>query len=173
MALHQLIASLAFALLLMRLQLSACHPMKGSVTCLDCNQHSHDLSDIKVLVKCSQVKKLGMASTKKDGSFETELPVDTSLPSTNCLAKVIGGPTQIYASRESMVSQIVKSGEPNSFTISSPLNFYTSCPIKGAKCGAQNTEFGSSKTVDLPIPREWGLAPTSYYVPFLPIIGIP
>ncbi|RZB76524.1 hypothetical protein D0Y65_034816, partial [Glycine soja] len=34
-------------------------------------------------------------------------------------------------------------------------------------------KFGSSKSFDLPLPREWGLAPSSFYVPFFPIIGIP
>ncbi|WP_168415081.1 hypothetical protein, partial [Acinetobacter indicus] len=164
------------ALVLARVELSTCHVLKGSVSCLDCNRH-YDLSGIKVLVKCSQVKKLAMATTEEDGSFKTELPSDapTSPPSSNCLAKLLGGPSQLYASRNNIVSQIVKSHESDSYIISTPLNFHTSCPLskKDAKCGAQNAKIGSSKTVDLPLPPEWGLAPSSYYVPFFPIIGIP
>ncbi|XP_028086431.1 uncharacterized protein LOC114287319 [Camellia sinensis] len=176
MGLHQLITALIFALVLARVELSACHVLKGSVTCLDCNPH-YDLSDIKVLVKCSQVKKLAMATTTENGTFETELPSDAQPPpSFNCLASVFGGPSQLYVSRKNMVSRTTKLSQSDSYTISTPLKFHTSCPLANkdtAKCGPQNAVIGSSKTVDLPLPPEWGLAPTSYYFPFMPIIGIP
>ncbi|KAG5566533.1 hypothetical protein RHGRI_002178 [Rhododendron griersonianum] len=135
--------------------------------------------DIKVLVKCSQVKKLAVATTTEDGAFETELPSDTAAaPSPlNCQTKILGGPTQLYASRKNMVSETAKAHDSaDSYTISTPLSFYTSCPVSGredAKCGAHNAGLGSSKTVNVPLPREWGLAPSSFYVPFMPIIGIP
>lgn len=141
------------------------------------------VSDIKVLVKCSQVKKLAVATTAEDGAFETELPSDntaTEAPSPlNCQTKILGGPTQLYASTKNMVSETAKAHDSadSYYTISTPLNFYTSCPVsekEDAKCGApHNEDLGSSKTVDMPLPREWGLAPSSYYVPFMPIIGIP
>lgn len=136
------------------------------------------LTGIKVLVKCDGVKKLAMANTEYDGSFEVELPSGTSKSSPqNCHAKLLGGPIQVYATRKNVISKIIKSSddhETNSYTISTPLSFSTSCPTTDhAKCKAMN-KFGSSKTVDLPLPREWGLAPSSYYIPYIPIvIGIP
>ncbi|CAB4313791.1 unnamed protein product [Prunus armeniaca] len=165
--------TLLFALALANIQLSTCQVVKAKVTCLDCHQNT-DFSGIKVLVKCGQVKKLAMATTEKDGSFETKLPLGNSKSPMNCLARILGGPDQLYASRKVMASEIVKTQEPNSYTISTPLGFTTSCPlnIKEAACKAMN-KFGSSKTVNLPVPPEWGLAPSSYYVPFIPIIGIP
>ncbi|KAA8549897.1 hypothetical protein F0562_001581 [Nyssa sinensis] len=176
MAINRVITALLFVLVLARVELSTCHVLKGSVTCLDCNSH-YDLSGIKVLVKCNQVKKLAMATTEEDGSFKTQLPSDapTSSPSFNCLAKLLGGSTQLYASRNNMVTNIVKARESESYTISTPLNFHTSCPLskKDAKCVAPDPKIGSSKTIDLPLPPEWGLAPSSYYIPFFPIIGIP
>lgn len=132
---------------------------------------------IKILVKCDKVKKLAMATTKDDGSFEVEAPSDnTPQPRSlsNCLSKLLGGPNQLYTSKKFMTSQIVETDDSNSYTISSPLSIYTSCPptIDHAKCETMK-KWGSSKTVDLPLPPEWGLAPSSYYVPFFPIIGIP
>ena len=124
-------------------------------------------------MKCDQVKKLAVATAEADGSFKTNLPSDAqhSSPHLNCLAKLLGGPNQLYAYRKNTVSGIVKAGDGSFYTISTPLSFSTTCSssVKGEK----NGEFGASKTVDLPIPPEWGLAPSSYYVPFFPIIGIP
>lgn len=119
-------------------------------------------------MKCEGVKKLAVAATEYDGSFKVELPSDH----TSCLAKLLGGPVQLYASRQNQVSQIIKGKEQNSYTISTPLSFMTSCP-QNTKCKAVKKQFGSSKTVDLPLPPEWGLAPSSYYVPVFPIIGVP
>lgn len=127
-------------------------------------------------MKCDKVEKLAMATTESDGSFKADLP-SSSLPS-HCLAKLLGGPKQLYASRKDMISKIVKSQqahEPSStYTISTPLSFSISCPSK-TKCGSPDAGTGAAKTIDLPIPPEWGLAPTSYYVPvpFFPIIGVP
>ncbi|KAK6926560.1 hypothetical protein RJ641_008279 [Dillenia turbinata] len=176
MALHQVITVLLFTLAVTRFELSACDVVKGSVSCLDCSK-DYDFAGIKVLVKCDQVKKPTMAITKADGSFEAELP--TSVSSTpNCLAKLLGGPDQLYASRKNVASAIVKAkDEPNSYTISNLLVFSTTCAIDANsrdKCSKGITEFGSSETIDLPLPPEWGFPPTSYYpFPFIPIIGIP
>ncbi|XWS73882.1 hypothetical protein CRYUN_Cryun02cG0167200 [Craigia yunnanensis] len=175
MALRSFITALCFLLALARIQLSTCQVLEGKFSCLDCN-HDYDFSGIKVVVKCGQVKKLATAITEENGSFKVKLPTDTSKTPTplNCLAKLLGGPNQLYAWKKNLVSKVVKAHELYSYTISTPLAFYTSCPLasKDAKCGALN-EIGSSKTVDLPLPPEWGLAPSSYYVPFFPIIGIP
>ncbi|KAJ1408465.1 hypothetical protein SESBI_23448 [Sesbania bispinosa] len=115
---------------------------------------------------------MGVATTEDNGSFKIDLPRDhTKAPSMKCLVKLVGGPNHLYASRKNQVSQIVKGKEKNSFTISTPLSFLTSCP-QNTECKAAN-QFGSSKTFDLPLPPEWGLAPSSYYFPFFPIIGIP
>lgn len=133
-------------------------------------------------MKCSQVKKLAMATTGEDGTFQTELPSDTQATTqtspSSCLAKILGGPSQLYVSKKNMVSEIAKvpASESNSYTVSTPLMFYTSCPLAKndhPKCRARNAGVSSSKTIDLPLPPEWGLAPSSYYIPFIPIIGIP
>ncbi|KAJ1440713.1 hypothetical protein SESBI_01783 [Sesbania bispinosa] len=131
------------------------------------------VSDIKVSVKCEGVKKLAVANTEDNGSFKVDLPLDHTKPSSsvNCFAKLLGGPVQLYASRQNQVSQIIKGTEQNTYTISTPLSFMTSCP-QNTNCKAAKP-VGSSKTIDLPLPPEWGLAPSSYYVPFVPIIGIP
>ncbi|MCD7466536.1 hypothetical protein HAX54_003347 [Datura stramonium] len=166
MAPFQLGFALFFTSALAALQFSSCYVLKGSVTCLGCNQRI-DLSGIKVSMKCSKMKTSTMATTEEDGSFETSLPFDIT-PTNKCYAKILGGPNQLFVSRKETDPTIVKAD--NSYTISKPLKFYTKCPLSNnGKC----QEFGSSKTIDLPVPKEWGLAPTSYYVPFIPIIGIP
>ncbi|ESW04446.1 hypothetical protein PHAVU_011G095400 [Phaseolus vulgaris] len=166
MASVQLITVLLLALALAKFDPSTCQILQGKVSCVDCTLN-YDLSDVKVSVKCDGVKKLGVATTENDGSFKVELPSDKG----NCLAKVLGGPVQLYVSGKDQISEIVKGKEQNSYTISTPLIFRTSCPPRTSCKGG--TKVGSSKTVDLPLPPEWGLAPSSYYVPFFPIIGIP
>ncbi|OWM73640.1 uncharacterized protein LOC116198928 [Punica granatum] len=177
MAPRHAVAALLFALALASVELSTCIVLKGKVSCLDCHDQKTGLSGIKVLVKCDKIKKLVTATTKGNGYFETGLhSAHTSLPSSNCLAKVLGGPRPLYATRKSMVSKIVKAHDNagrSYFTTSTPLAVSMACPKeKASNCG-DSAKFGSSKTVDLPVPREWGLAPTSYYAPFIPIIGIP
>ncbi|WCJ41851.1 Pollen Ole e 1 allergen and extensin family protein [Euphorbia peplus] len=159
---------LLFALAFSGFELSTCQVVKGKVSCLDCPPH-YDFSGTIVSVKCDKVKKLVTTTTKSEGSFEVDLPsgstTTTSTP-LNCLAKLMGGTTQIYATNKNMVSKVVKSDDAsNSYTISTPLAFSTtSKKLHGIH---------ESKTIDLPLPKEWGLAPSSYYVPFFPIIGIP
>ncbi|TKY67053.1 Pollen Ole e 1 allergen/extensin [Spatholobus suberectus] len=170
MASVQVITALLFALALAKIDPSTCQMVQGKVSCVDCT-HNYDLSDIKVSVRCDGVKNLAVATTENDGFFKVELPSDHTKPSVNCLAKLLGGSVQLYVSRKNQVSQIIKDKEQNSYTISTPLSFRTSCP-QDTKCKG-GKQVGSSKTVDLPLPPEWGLAPSSYYVPFFPIIGIP
>lgn len=134
------------------------------------------VSEFKVLVKCDHVKKLKVATTTKSGTFEVEIPSDqtkgtASTASVNCEAKLLGGPIKVYVSNKNMVSKIVK--DKDTYRVSSPLSFSISCPSSLMKNGKCQTGLDSSKTVDLPLPREWGLAPSSYYVPFIPIIGVP
>ncbi|XVE79218.1 hypothetical protein DITRI_Ditri14bG0040000 [Diplodiscus trichospermus] len=178
MALGSVITALFFFLLLALVQLSTCQVLQGKVSCPTCINH-YDFSGIKVAVKCAQVKKLATATSEEDGSFKVELPSDTSKTTAtppNCLAKLLGGPNQLYGWRKDLVSKVIKANELNSYTISTPLAFSTSCPLLAskdiAKCEA-SSQLGSSKTVDLPLPPEWGLPPSSYYVPVFPIIGIP
>ncbi|CAH9094018.1 unnamed protein product [Cuscuta epithymum] len=144
--------------------------IKGSVSCMDCVSH-HDISGIMVSVKCDEGKKLAtVAFTKEDGSFETTLTSNPPVSAASCRAKILGGAQQLYVHKTTSESKIIKSLGPSPYTTSEPLRFYTECPNK--KCGAPgDLVFGSSKTIDL--PKEWGLAPTSYYMPFIPIIGIP
>ncbi|CAJ1979130.1 unnamed protein product [Sphenostylis stenocarpa] len=170
MACVQVITVLLLALALAKIDPSTCQTVQGKVSCVDCTLN-YDLSDVKVSVKCDGVKKLAVATTENDGSFKVDLPSDHTRPSQNCLAKLLGGPVQLYASGKGQVSHIIKGKEQNSYTISTPLSFRTSCPQNTTCKGG--IKVGSSKTVDLPLPPEWGLAPSSYYVPFFPIIGIP
>ncbi|XVF69209.1 hypothetical protein PTKIN_Ptkin11bG0062300 [Pterospermum kingtungense] len=178
MALSVSISALFFLLGLSWIQLSTCQVLEGKISCPDCSPR-YNFSGIKVAVKCDQMKKLATTTTEENGSFKVELPSDMTSRTTttvplNCLAKLLGGPNQLYAWKKNLVSNVVKAHELNSYIISTPLAFSTSCPLasKDAKCGAPN-QMGSSKTVNLPLPPEWGLAPSSYYVPFFPIIGIP
>lgn len=120
---------------------------------------SFTFSGIEVAVKCDKAGKLNVASTESDGSFSVEFP---SPAPQSCLAKILGGPNQLYVSKSSKVSQVI-TNEPKPYTLSAPLVFYTRPP----------SSFGSSKTFDIPLPPEWGFAPSSYYFPFFPIIGIP
>ncbi|KAE8729399.1 putative Integrase, catalytic region [Hibiscus syriacus] len=167
MALGSTAALVLVVLAFARVQLSTCHVVIAKVSCLDC-KHNYDLSGIKVAVKCDKVKKLATATTQENGVFKVELPAT----STDCLAKLLGGPEQLYGENKDLVSKVVKvRHDVNSYTISTPLAFTTSCPL--ASVVAKSCGVGSSKTVDLPLPPEWGLAPSSYYVPFIPIIGIP
>uniref|UniRef100_A0A2P2MXV0 Pollen Ole e 1 allergen and extensin family protein n=1 Tax=Rhizophora mucronata TaxID=61149 RepID=A0A2P2MXV0_RHIMU len=173
---QQQVAALLFAVVVLSgVKLSTCQVVKDKVSCLDCHSH-YDLSGVKVQVKCDKVQKLATTSTKSDGSFEVELPAANGARSPNpmsCLASLRGGPTKLYASRKNMVSKIVKVKDArNSYTTSTALAFFTSCPSWSAKCGNPD-DIDSSKTVNLPLPKEWGFAPSSYYVPFFPIIGIP
>ncbi|CAH9072665.1 unnamed protein product [Cuscuta europaea] len=149
---------------------SASFVIKGSVSCMDCVSH-HDISGIMVSVKCGQVTKLAtVALSKQDGSFETTLASNPPVSAASCQAKILGGAQQLYVHKTTSEAKIVTALGHSPYTTSEPLRFYTECPNK--KCGAPaDLEFGSSKTIDL--PKEWGLAPTSYYMPFIPIIGIP
>ncbi|KAI4368696.1 hypothetical protein MLD38_017224 [Melastoma candidum] len=170
---RSLIVVTVVALTLANLELSSCLSLQGKVTCLDCEK-GHHLSGIIILVKCGKVKKPSVGTTSRTGFFHMDLPQDRNVPHyppTNCLAQVVGGLTQIYASEKNMVSKLVKAYPKRGqvYTTATPLTISTRHPDLGG------TRLGSSKTIDLPLPPEWGLAPTSYYTytPFIPIIGIP
>ncbi|XP_010521643.1 PREDICTED: uncharacterized protein LOC104800521 [Tarenaya hassleriana] len=142
--------------------LSASQFVSGKVSCSDCPD-DFDFSGIKIMVSCENTRKrFTVTTTNKKGDFMAELP---SANPSSFVAEIRGGPTQLYGSRKNVKSNIVKAyGRPDGYALSSPLIFSISCP----------SGLGSSKTVDLPLPPEWGLAPTSYYFPpFFPIIGIP
>ncbi|EPS71447.1 hypothetical protein M569_03316, partial [Genlisea aurea] len=148
--------------------------VKGSVSCADCKPGS-DLSGIQVLMKCDGVKKLSMAYTDTRGRFQADLPSDAAPPppSSNCMAKIMGGPYQLYVkASEASVPVSRTQRRAGVFAVSKPMSFVRDCPA-GGNCGAKDAGFVSSDTVGLPLPKEWGLAPSSYYIPFVPIIGIP
>ncbi|RAL45991.1 unnamed protein product [Cuscuta campestris] len=161
----------------------ASHVVRGTVSCIDCHDnaagHQYHLSGIMVSVKCGGGKQGTVATTKEDGSFETTTSHNSQPPeSGGCHAKILGGAHQLYVPKETSSEAAKTTAEPPaghgglSYTIVEPLRFYTRCPNK--KCeAAAGSEFGSSKPIDLPDPSEWGLAPTNYYLPFIPIIGIP
>ncbi|KAL8496342.1 hypothetical protein ACS0TY_020157 [Phlomoides rotata] len=168
------VAFFFFSLVLAKAQPYTAQLLKGSVTCLDCPTTS-DLSGVQILVKCDKVKKLSVAYTEEDGNFQTNLPSDgqKSVNPSSCMAKIMGGSYLLYVSARNSIIPVANARDSSGiFTTSKPLSFYKSCPLKG-KCQGKDKGFASSKTVDLPLPREWGLAPSSYYIPFFPIIGIP
>ncbi|KAL2331914.1 hypothetical protein Fmac_019495 [Flemingia macrophylla] len=154
MAFGQVMTALVLALAIARISPSSCQTVEGKVSCTDCS-HDYDLSGIKVSVKCKGVKKVAVATTKDDGFFKVKLPSDHTKPhSSNCFTKLLGGPYHLYASNQNQLSQIVKGKEKNTYTISTPLSFFTSCP-QNTKCNEDDAVFGSSKTYDLPLPPEW------------------
>ncbi|XP_010454505.1 PREDICTED: uncharacterized protein LOC104736250 [Camelina sativa] len=160
-----------FALaVLSNLELSASSLVSGKVSCLDCHR-DFDFSGIKVLVKCDGEKKQITAMASSDGSFRSVLPAADKKGSMNCLAKLLGGPEQLYAHKHNLVSELVMSKHDSKvLTTSNPLAFSLSCP----KPTEDNvgTMIGDSKTVNFPGAGGFGFPPASFF-PFLPIIGIP
>lgn len=73
-------------------------------------------------MKCANVKKLATSTATSEGSFEVELPIESSSSTPlNCVAKIVGGSSQMYASRKKMVSRIARSQE-DSLLLPSPLH---------------------------------------------------
>ncbi|KAG9459078.1 hypothetical protein H6P81_003586 [Aristolochia fimbriata] len=173
MALHSASAALLLALTLTQLHLSWCQIVRGSVSCNGCSPQL--LPGVQVAVKCSKENNLAYAVTDEKGLFQAELPLSSFSTSSapNCLAMILGGTKQLCGHKKSLVSKIVKAKNSDSYIVSTPLSVLPKCPSPPSK-GSSSPGFKSSKTVDLPLPPEWGLAPTSYYInPFIPIIGIP
>ena len=106
-----------------------------------------------------------------DGSFRSVLLTADKKRSMNCLAKLLGGPEQLYAHKHNMVSELVKSKHDTKvLTTSNPLSFSLSCPKPtGDNVGNM---IGDSNTVNFPGTGGFGFPPASFF-PFLPIIGIP
>ncbi|XP_038895206.1 uncharacterized protein LOC120083500 [Benincasa hispida] len=177
-SLNLFIIPIFLLLVLAPTHLAQSNTLKAKISCLDC-QSNYDLSGNLIMVMCERVKNLTMAITKADGSFETPLPSDVASvdfeaagSSPKCIAKLVGGAHQLFASRKDMASTIIKKTNFKFFTIATPLKFSTCKENK--KCKAMKKDFiEDSKTIDLPLPPEWGFPPTSYYFPVLPIIGIP
>ncbi|KAH0896148.1 hypothetical protein HID58_045716 [Brassica napus] len=152
------------------LELSSSTLFHGKVSCLDCHR-GFDFSGVKVLLKCEGEKKHITTMATSDGSFRSVLPTNDRKHSMNCLAKLLGGPEQLYAHKHNMVSELVKSKHDTKvLTTSNPLSFSLSCPKPtGDNVGNM---IGDSKTVNFPGTGGFGFPPASFF-PFLPIIGIP
>nr|AAM65948.1 unknown [Arabidopsis thaliana] len=152
------------------LELSASSLVSGKISCLDCH-HDFDFSGIKVLLKCDGEKKQITAMAAADGSFRSVLPTADKKGSINCLAKLLGGPEQLYAHKHNLVSELVKSKHDSKvLTTSNPLAFSLSCP-KPSRDDI-GSMIGDSKTINFPGAGGFGFPPASFF-PFLPIIGIP
>ncbi|CAN6849014.1 unnamed protein product [Brassica oleracea var. botrytis] len=151
-------------------ELSASTLVLGKVSCLDCHG-DFDFSGVKVLLKCEGEKKPITTMATSDGSFRSVLLTADKKRSMNCLAKLLGGPEQLYAHRHNMVSELVKSKHDTKvLTTSNPLSFSLSCPKPtGDNVGNM---IGDSNTVNFPGTGGFGFPPASFF-PFLPIIGIP
>ncbi|KAG7556085.1 hypothetical protein ISN44_As11g021570 [Arabidopsis suecica] len=151
-------------------ELSASSLVSGKVSCLDCHR-DFDFSGIKVLLKCDGEKKQITAMAASDGSFRSALPTADKKGSINCLAKLLGGPEQLYAHKHNLVSELVKSKHGSKvLTTSNPLAFSLSCP-KPTRDDV-GSMIGDSKTINFPGAGGFGFPPASFF-PFLPIIGIP
>ncbi|KAF8102286.1 hypothetical protein N665_0198s0002 [Sinapis alba] len=151
-------------------ELSASSLVRGKVSCLDCHR-DFDFSGIKIFLKCDGEKKHVTAMAAPDGSFRSVLPTAKGKVSMKCLAKLLGGPEQLYAHKQNLVSELVKSKQESKvLTTSNPLLFSLSCPKPtGDNVGNM---IGDSKTIDFPGTGGFGFPPASFF-PFLPIIGIP
>ncbi|KAJ0266569.1 Pollen Ole e 1 allergen and extensin family protein [Hirschfeldia incana] len=152
------------------IELSASSLVLGKVSCLDCHR-DFDFSGIKILLKCDGEKKPVTTMAASDGSFRSVLPTAKEKVSMKCLAKILGGPEQLYGHKQNMVSKLVKSKHGSRvLTTLNPLSFSLSCPKPtGDNVGNM---IGDSKTVDFPGMGGFGFPPASFF-PFLPIIGIP
>ncbi|KFK23135.1 hypothetical protein AALP_AAs65178U000400 [Arabis alpina] len=153
-----------------KFELSTSSLVSGKVSCLDCHR-DYDFSGIKVLLKCDGEKKTVTTMADSDGSFQSALPTSKEKGSMSCLAKLLGGPDQLYAHKHNMVSELVKSKRDSKvFTTSNSLSFSLSCP----KPTGNNAEemIGDYKTINFPGVGGFGFPPASFF-PFLPIIGIP
>ncbi|CAH2072170.1 unnamed protein product [Thlaspi arvense] len=151
-------------------ELSASSLVRGKVSCLDCH-HDFDFSGVKVLLKCDGEKKSITTMAGSDGSFRSMLRTADKNRSMKCLAKLLGGPEQLYAHKHNLVSELVKSKhDSNVLTTSNPLSFSLSCPKPtGDYVGNM---IGDSKTINFPGTGGFGFPPVSFF-PFIPIIGIP
>ncbi|KAJ4883646.1 Pollen Ole e 1 allergen and extensin family protein [Raphanus sativus] len=173
MANHQAVLAAFFLFVLAvisNFELSASSLVRGRVSCLDCHR-DFDFSGIKILLKCDGEKKPMTAMAASDGSFQSVLPTANKKVSMKCLAKILGGPEQLYAHKHNLVSELIKSKhESEVLTTSNPLSFSLSCPKPtGDNVGIT---IGDSKPVDFPGMGGFGFPPASFF-PFLPIIGIP
>ncbi|KAG0481050.1 hypothetical protein HPP92_011908 [Vanilla planifolia] len=112
-------------------------------------------------------------TTNEKGYFKTEIHLSSSSKHPKCIVKLLGGPEQLYTSKKSMVSKIAKAEGMDDYKLSTPLTVLSSFPTNKQPEFSGLPEMGSSKTFNLPLPREWGLPPSSYCVPYFPIIGIP
>ncbi|KAH0937272.1 hypothetical protein HID58_004733 [Brassica napus] len=151
-------------------ELSASTLVTGKVSCLDCHR-DFDFSGVKVLLQCDGEKKPVTTLAASDGSFRSVVQTADKKQEIKCLAKLLGGPEQLYAHKHNMVSELVKSKHDTMvLTTSNPLSFTLSCPKPtGDNVGNM---IGNSKTVNFPGTGGFGFPPASFF-PFLPIIGIP
>ncbi|CAH8386042.1 unnamed protein product [Eruca vesicaria subsp. sativa] len=151
-------------------ELSASSLVRGKVSCLDCHR-DFDFSGIKILLKCDGEKKPVTSMAASDGSFRSLIPTANEKDSMKCLAKLLGGPEQLYAHKQNLVSELIKSKhESKVLTTSKQLTFSLSCPKPTED--SVGDKIGDSKTVDFPGTGGFGFPPASFF-PFLPIIGIP
>jgi hypothetical protein len=63
--------------------------------------------------------------------------------------------------------KLSKQKEENNYIISNTLSYMISSP-KNTSCKSAKL-VGSSKSIDIFLQPSWGLAPSSYYVPFVPM----
>lgn len=127
-----------------------------------------------VVVRCGRDGQVGGALTNDSGWFKVNMRRPGLLQSAApCYAMLVSGPRRRCRFKDGHSMARVVDGR-----LTSPLTFSpASCvgePSQGlGPASIRGAELGDSKTIDLPLPREWGLPPTSYYTfPVIPI-GIP
>ncbi|CAN6439185.1 unnamed protein product [Victoria cruziana] len=145
----------------------------GSVSCPHCTS-GDQLQGLGVVVGCGRDGQVGGALTNDSGWFKVNMRRPGLLQSAApCYAMLVSGPRRRCRFKDGHSMARVVDGR-----LTSPLTFSpASCvgePSQGlGPASIRGAELGDSKTIDLPLPREWGLPPTSYYTfPVIPI-GIP
>ncbi|KAF3778210.1 hypothetical protein EJ110_NYTH41879 [Nymphaea thermarum] len=144
----------------------------GSISCPDCTSR-RQLAGLRVVIKCGRAKQAIGTLTDNTGAFKVNLSSSLLHDMAPCYAMLLSGSNrQCKFEGGHNIARIVDG------RLTSPLTFSPfSCPGKPSQGlkpgGSQGAELGDSKTIDLPLPPEWGLPPTSYYTyPIIPI-GIP
>ncbi|ERN07100.1 uncharacterized protein LOC18435316 [Amborella trichopoda] len=181
------LSALVFLLSFSSSHLASAHVVEDQISCLDCTKHQ--AHGVGLVIKCDSEKPI-LAVTDRTGSFKAEITTSkTSAPlEDTCYASLLGPRNKLCSFKNNQASKFVKSAkyhkDPSSsyYALFTPLSFSSSDCVSMANrkikpdFKVEDTKQDgskSSKTIDLPVPREWGLAPTSYYFyPIIPI-GIP
>ncbi|CAM0948130.1 unnamed protein product [Alopecurus aequalis] len=167
---HRLQFLLLVAVVLAQLHTLSCDTLRGSVTCLDCDE-GHHLSGVVVAVQCRDFHRHGQ-EMDSGGNFDVAMP---EVSVSRCVARVLGGTEKLCAPQKLTVARIVAGREPDSYTLGSRLAIFTRCGVLATMATSEKRP-PSASPPRLPSssspPNGLGV-PLIYVFPFIPIIGIP